>query len=427
MASFGITARNHEQKAAIQALYNDKPFLFLTGKAGTGKTLVSQAVGLERTLENKDFRKLIYTRLQVQLGEHLGYLSGDVDEKTYPFIAPFMDNLEAMSNKAKDIVDYFALSGGKNDKRQKIYFDPIQTLRGRSLLEAFAMIDEAQNLDIHTIAAIGTRPALGTKIIFLGNFAQIDTPKLRTPEMNGMYKLLEGLYREDPTQQYFDHINLTIEERHPAVSLVEKILRNSDVDPRFEKLEQKGEYSMIKVGEWVRYETTFTKETKVGFILEVGEDFSKVAVPDLRRTQTIRNYQLSSVERPVYDEQMVDCLIDIALDSKDKDWFDELVKMKGSIKMQMKVMSDHFKYALMFTEFLHKKPHVQGYADEESRDNAYEQFCNTGEMVIRDDNLGGVQRTVKPVYVARMNFVDGTVNYTKAIENIEKLREEENE
>nr|BDD45021.1 hypothetical protein 11 [Bacillaceae bacterium] len=240
MAFFGITARNHEQKRAMQILTNDKPFLFLTGKAGTGKTLITQAVGLERTLENKDFRKLIYTRLQVQLGEHLGYLTGDVDEKTYPFIAPFMDNLEAMSDKAKDIIEYFALNNGKNDRRQKVFFDPIQTLRGRSLLHSFTMIDEAQNLDIHTIAAIGTRPAIGSKIVFLGNFAQTDNPKLRIPENNGMFRLLDGLYKFDPNHEFFDHVNLTIEERHPAVALVEKILRDQNVDTSFIELEERG-------------------------------------------------------------------------------------------------------------------------------------------------------------------------------------------
>jgi predicted ribonuclease YlaK len=240
MASFGIAARNHEQKAAIQTLYNDKPFLFLTGKAGTGKTLITQAVGLERTIENHDYSKLVYTRLQIQLGEHLGYLTGDVNEKTYPFIAPFMDNLEVISDRAKDIAEYFALDNGKNNRKSKIFFDPIQTLRGRSMLNAFVMIDESQNLDIHTIAAIATRPAFGTKIIFLGNFAQIDNPKLRIPEANGMYRLLEGMYREDPNFEFFDHVNLTIEERHPAVGLVEKILRNNDVDPKFEELEQRG-------------------------------------------------------------------------------------------------------------------------------------------------------------------------------------------
>jgi len=74
----------------------------------------------------------------------------------------------------------------------------------------------------------------------LGNCPQTDTTKLRNPELNGMSKLLERLYHEDPSQQYFDHINLTIEERHPAVSIVEKILRNSDVDPRFQELEERG-------------------------------------------------------------------------------------------------------------------------------------------------------------------------------------------
>lgn len=240
MASFGISARNHEQKVAIQSLYNNKPFLFLTGKAGTGKTLITQAVGLERTIENKDFSRLIYTRLQVQLGEHLGYLSGDINEKTYPFVAPFMDNLEVMTSNAKELIHYFALEGGKNDKHRKIFFDPIQTLRGRSLVGAFTMIDEAQNLDIQTIAAIGTRPAIGTKIIFLGNFAQTDNPRLRNPEVNGLYRLLDGLYREDPNQKYFDHINLTIEERHPVVAIVEKILRDCDLDPKFQQLEERG-------------------------------------------------------------------------------------------------------------------------------------------------------------------------------------------
>lgn len=240
MASFGITARNHEQKAAIQLLYNDKPFMFLTGKAGTGKTLIAQAVGLERTIENKDFSKLVYTRLQIQLGEHLGYLTGDINEKTYPFLAPFLDNLEVMSDSSKTIVEYFAAPNGKNDKRKKIFFDPIQTLRGRSLLNAYVIVDEAQNLDIHTIAAIATRPSLRTKIVFVGNFAQIDNRKLRTPEENGLYKLLDGFYREDPNFEYFDHVNLTIEERHPAVSIIEKILRDSDVDPRFEILESRG-------------------------------------------------------------------------------------------------------------------------------------------------------------------------------------------
>lgn len=239
MASFGIVAKNNEQKIAIQTLYNDKPFLFLTGKAGTGKTLITQAVGLERTIERKDFRKLIYTRLQVQIGEHLGFLSGDIDEKTYPFVAPFMDNLEVISEKSQDIIEYYGISD-KNNKRKKIFFDPIQTLRGRSIANAFVMIDEAQNLDIHTISAIATRPIVGTKTVFLGNFAQIDTKRLRDPESNGLYKLLEGFYRLDPEKKYFDHINLTIQERHQVVEIVESILRNHDVNQRFIELEERG-------------------------------------------------------------------------------------------------------------------------------------------------------------------------------------------
>src|SRR5690554_4931683 len=125
MAFFGITARNEAQKRAFEALINDKPFTFITGPAGGGKTLIAEAVGLQHTVEEQRYRKFVYTRLQEQLGKDVGAIPGDFSEKTYPFMRPFLDNLDVMSDDAKRIVDYM-VAGSK----AKIYFDPIQTMRG---------------------------------------------------------------------------------------------------------------------------------------------------------------------------------------------------------------------------------------------------------------------------------------------------------
>jgi predicted ribonuclease YlaK len=239
MAFFGVSARNAEQKAAMQALINQKPFTFLTGPAGSGKTLIAQAVGLDRTIEKLTYRKMIYTRLQAQVGMDVGALPGDLSEKTYPFIAPFMDNLEVMSNKANEIKRY--LTEGDEDKR-KVFFDSIQTIRGRSLNHTYVMYDEIQNVDTHTIWAMATRPGLNAKFVFLGNFSQIDNPRLRNTKNNGLYKLLNGLY-EEGAHQYFDHINLTETQRHPVVEVVEEILRNHEMPKEFAELEARGNIS----------------------------------------------------------------------------------------------------------------------------------------------------------------------------------------
>jgi predicted ribonuclease YlaK len=236
MGFFGINARNEEQKLAMQALTNKKPFTFLTGPAGSGKTLVAQAVGLERTIERPKFRKMIYTRLQAQVGMDVGALPGSLSEKTQPFIAPFMDNLEVMSEKSNEIKRF--LTEGDEDRR-KVYFDAIQTIRGRSLNYTYVMFDEIQNVDIHTIAALGTRPGTDAKFVFLGNFSQIDNPKLRNTQNNGLYRLLNGLY-EKGAHEYFDHINLTETQRHPVVEVVEEILRNHEMPKEFAELEARG-------------------------------------------------------------------------------------------------------------------------------------------------------------------------------------------
>lgn len=238
MAFFGVTARNQAQKFAMQALNNNKPYMFITGPAGGGKSLIAQAVGLENVIETQRYRKFVYTRLQAQLGMDVGALPGDINEKTYPFIRPFLDNLEAMSDNSKAIVSYLMAGGDKS----KIFFDPIQTMRGGTFHNAFVLVDESQNLDVGTMHGVATRLGEGTKFVFCGNFAQIDTPRLRKPEKNGMYQLLDGLY-ERGAYEIFDHVNLAQIERHYAVGVVEDILRNHEMASEFEALEARGNVS----------------------------------------------------------------------------------------------------------------------------------------------------------------------------------------
>lgn len=232
----GVSAQNPGQSAAFKILNNRKPYTFLTGPAGTGKTLITGAAGLEKVINHPmdGFKKVIYTRLQIQTGVNLGYIPGDFDGKTDPFIAPFKDNFQEMEFEIP--MDH--LLSGKN---KKLEFMPIQTMRGRSIPNAFIIIDEAQNLDEDTIITIATRLGSESKMVFLSNFAQIDdeTRYLHTPQNNGLYQLLSTLYKYKG-YKYFDHAHLTEIERSDAAAFIEQIMRNDRVPKAFTDLEEKG-------------------------------------------------------------------------------------------------------------------------------------------------------------------------------------------
>lgn len=233
----GVSAINQGQTEAFKILNNSKPYTFLTGPAGTGKTLITGAAGLDKVINHPTdgFKRVIYTRLQVQTGVNLGYIPGDFDGKTDPFIEPFKDNFQEMEF---DLPMDHLLSG----KNKKLEFQPIQTMRGRTFPNSYIIIDEAQNLDEETIVTIATRLGKESKMIFLSNFAQIDdeTGYLHKPQYNGLYQLLSTFYKSKGGFNYFDHVHLNEIERSDAAAFVEKMMRTDRVDKQFTALEERG-------------------------------------------------------------------------------------------------------------------------------------------------------------------------------------------
>lgn len=177
-AIWGITARNREQNFALNLLMDPEvDFVSLLGQAGTGKTLLTLAAALTQTIETKRYLEIIMTRVTVPVGEDIGFLPGTEEEKMTPWMGALMDNLEVL-NKTD-------ISGGEwgkqatNDLLQsRIKIRSLNFMRGRTFLNRFLIIDEAQNLTSKQMKTLITRAGPGTKIVCLGNISQIDTPYL---------------------------------------------------------------------------------------------------------------------------------------------------------------------------------------------------------------------------------------------------------
>ena len=184
-AVWGITARNREQNFALNLLMDpDIDFVTLLGQAGTGKTLLTLAASLTQTLESKRFSEIIITRVTVPVGEDIGFLPGTEEEKMTPWMGALEDNLDVL-NKPPEEAGQGGAYGGDWGRaatmdliRSRIKIKSLNFMRGRTFLNKFLIIDEAQNLTPKQMKTLITRAGPGTKVVCLGNISQIDTPYL---------------------------------------------------------------------------------------------------------------------------------------------------------------------------------------------------------------------------------------------------------
>ena len=174
---WGITARNREQNFALNMLMDPEiDFVTVLGPAGTGKTLLALAAGLMQTLESNRFLEIIMTRVTIPLGEDIGFLPGTEEEKMEPWMGALMDNLEVLTGSQEG--GNWGRAATNDLLRNRIKIRSLNFMRGRTFLNRYVILDEAQNLTPKQMKALITRAGPGTKLVCLGNIAQIDTPYL---------------------------------------------------------------------------------------------------------------------------------------------------------------------------------------------------------------------------------------------------------
>lgn len=212
---WGVKARNVQQKMAFELLLNDDiPLVTLTGKAGTGKTLLSLAAGLLKIEDENKYQKLLVARPVVPMGKDIGFLPGEKEEKLRPWMQPIYDNLEYLFHTKKP-GDLDRILQGLGS----IQVEALTYIRGRSIPEQFIIIDEAQNLTKHEVKTIITRVGEGSKIILMGDPEQIDHPYLDESN-NGLTYVVEKF----KDQEISGHIRLEKGERSPLAQLAAQIL-----------------------------------------------------------------------------------------------------------------------------------------------------------------------------------------------------------
>jgi PhoH-like ATPase len=176
---WGVVARNREQNFAMNLLLNpDCDFVTLLGQAGTGKTLIALAAGLTQVLETKRYSEIIITRVTVSVGEDIGFLPGTEEEKMLPWMGALEDNLDVLNMGDGDGSNEWGRASTMELIRSRIKVKSLNFMRGRTFLNKYLIIDEAQNLTPKQMKTLVTRAGPGTKVVCLGNIAQIDTPYL---------------------------------------------------------------------------------------------------------------------------------------------------------------------------------------------------------------------------------------------------------
>jgi len=174
---WGIFAKNREQNFALNVLLDPNvDFVTLLGVAGTGKTLLALAAGLVMTMEKRIYNEIIMTRETVAIGEEIGFLPGTEEEKMAPWMGALMDNLELLGSRNGQ--SEWEQGATKNLLMNRVKIKSLNFMRGRTFLNRFMIIDEAQNLTSKQMKTLITRAGPGTKVICIGNLSQIDTPYL---------------------------------------------------------------------------------------------------------------------------------------------------------------------------------------------------------------------------------------------------------
>ncbi|MFL6655809.1 MAG: PhoH family protein [Sulfurifustis sp.] len=206
---WGINARNREQNFALNLLMDPEiDFVSLLGQAGTGKTLMTLAAALAQTLEARRYTEIIMTRQTVPVGEDIGFLPGTEEEKMGPWMGALEDNLDVLHDTSNQEHGAWGRAATNDLLRARIKIKSLNFMRGRTFLRKFLIIDEAQNLSPHQIKTLITRAGPGSKIVCLGNIAQIDTPYL-TETTSGLTYVVD---RFKPWQ-HSGHMTLTRGER----------------------------------------------------------------------------------------------------------------------------------------------------------------------------------------------------------------------
>ena len=215
--TMGIFPRNKEQKFSYDLLFDDSiKFVSLIGKAGSGKTLMAIAAGMEQTLslnpKNNKYRKIVVSRPVQPLGKDIGFLPGTMHEKMMPWLMPIQDNMETILGKDNVYLAEYV-------ERGKIQIEALTYIRGRSINNAFIVIDEAQNLTAHEVKTILTRVGENTKIVLTGDIEQIDN--IYTNETsNGLTYAVEKFKSHDIS----GHITFLKGERSRLATISSKIL-----------------------------------------------------------------------------------------------------------------------------------------------------------------------------------------------------------
>ncbi|BDU71727.1 PhoH family protein [Mesoterricola silvestris] len=220
MPPWGVKPRNREQQFALDLLLDDSiQVITLMGKAGTGKTLLAIAAGLQQVVDEERFNKLLVSRPVMPLGRDLGFLPGDISEKLRPYMQPIYDNLDFIVAANMEQRRRSSMTPAQLEEGGYMAVEPLTYIRGRSIPNQYIIVDEAQNLTPHEVKTILTRAGDGTKIVFTGDPFQIDNPYVDASS-NGLSYLAEHFKHLELS----GHVTLVKGERSRMAELASNLL-----------------------------------------------------------------------------------------------------------------------------------------------------------------------------------------------------------